>query len=94
LLQVAYTYQSQINFGLNNDPETIQKGYGITNLSLGVRDSAGRWEVAGFVNNLFDKQYFYNIANSFGNQGNAEAVQGYVPRDFRRYGGVRASYNF
>jgi len=94
LLQVAYTYQSQINFGLNNDPETIQKGYGITNLSLGVRDSAGRWEVAGFVNNLFDKQYFYNITNSFGNQGNAEAVQSYVPRDFRRYGGVRASYNF
>ena len=94
VLQVAYTYQSQINFGLNNDPETIQKGYGITNLSLGVRDSAGRWEVAGFVNNLFDKQYFYNITNSFGNQGNAEAVQSYVPRDFRRYGGVRASYNF
>ena len=94
LLQVAYTYQSQINFGLNNDPETIQKGYGITNLSIGVRDSAGRWEVAGFVNNLFDKQYFYNITNSLGNQGNAEAVQSYVPRDFRRYGGVRASYNF
>ena len=94
VLQVAYTYQSQINFGLNNDPETIQKGYGVTNLSLGVRDSAGRWEVAGFVNNLFDKQYFYNITNSFGNQGNAEAVQSYVPRDFRRYGGVRASYNF
>jgi len=36
----------------------------------------------------------YNITNSFGNQGNAEAVQSYVPRDFRRYGGVRASYNF
>ena len=94
LLQVTYTYQSQINFGLNQDPETIQKGYGITNLSLGVRDSAGRWEVAGFVYNLFDKQYYYNITNAFGNQGNAEAVQSYVPRDFRRYGGVRASYNF
>jgi iron complex outermembrane receptor protein len=94
VLGIAYTYQSKINFGLNNDPETIQKGYGITNLSLGVRDSNGRWEVAGFVNNLFDKFYYYNITNSFGNQGNAEAVQSYVPRDARRYGGVRASYNF
>jgi iron complex outermembrane receptor protein len=94
VLQVAYTYQSQINFGLNQDPESIQKGYGITNLSLGVRDSNGRWEVVGFVNNLFDKQYFYNITDSFGNQGNAQATQSYVPRDFRRYGGVRASYNF
>jgi len=28
LLQVAYSYQSQINFGLNQDPQTIQKAYG------------------------------------------------------------------
>ena len=94
LLQVAYTYQSKFNFGLNSDPETLQRAYGIANLSLGVRSSEGRWEVAGFVNNLFDKLYFFNINNSFGNQGNAQAIQGNLPRDVRRYGGVRAGYNF
>jgi iron complex outermembrane receptor protein len=50
--------------------------------------------VAGFVNNLFDKLYFFNMNNSFGNQGNAEAIQSNLPRDMRRYGGVRASFNF
>jgi iron complex outermembrane receptor protein len=94
LLQIAYTYQSKFNFGLNNDPETIQNAYGIANLSLGVRSSEGHWEVAGFVNNLFDKLYFFNMNDSFGNQGNAQAVQSNLPRDMRRYGGVRASYNF
>ncbi|MBO9713865.1 TonB-dependent receptor [Sphingomonas sp.] len=92
--QVAFNYSSKFNFGINNDPETIQKGYGIMNVSLGVRDHGDRWEVVGFVNNLFDKQYFYNMANSYGNQGNAQATQSYIPRDFRRYGGVRASFNF
>jgi iron complex outermembrane receptor protein len=94
LLQLSYTYQSTFNFGLNNDPETIQHAYGIANLSLGVRSSEGKWEVAGFVNNLFDKLYFFNMNDSFGNQGNAQAVQSNLPRDMKRYGGVRASYNF
>jgi iron complex outermembrane receptor protein len=94
LVQFGYTYQSKFNFGLNNDPETVQNAYGIANLALGVRSGEGHWEVAAFVNNLFDKLYYYNIADSFGNQGNAEAVQSYLPRDMRRYGGVRASYNF
>jgi iron complex outermembrane receptor protein len=94
VLQLAYTYQSKINFNLNQDPETVQPGYGIANLSLGVRGGEGRWEVVGFVNNLFDKLYYYNMADSFSDYGSAQAVRSYLPRDMKRYGGVRASYNF
>ncbi|AHE54731.1 TonB-dependent receptor [Sphingomonas sanxanigenens] len=94
VLQFAYSYQSKINFNINNDPESIQKGYGIMNISAGVRDPDRKWEVVAFVNNLFDKHYFFNVTNSFGNQGNAQAVQSYIPRDFERYGGVRATLNF
>ena len=94
VLQIAYTYQSEFNFGINADPETVQDAYGIANLSLGVRDNDGRWEVAGFVNNLFDKLYYFNVNDSYGNQGSAQAVQSNLPRDMRRYGGVRASFNF
>jgi iron complex outermembrane receptor protein len=94
VLQGAYNYQSQFNFGINNDPETIQKGYGIANVSAGIRSHDRKWELIAFVNNLFDKQYFYNMANSFGNQGNARAIQSYIPRDFRRYEGIRATFNF
>ena len=94
VLQAAFNYQSRFNFGINNDPETVQKGYGILNLSAGVRSQDRAWEVIAFVNNAFDKQFFFNVNNSYGNQGSAQAVQSNLPRDFRRYGGVRATFNF
>ncbi len=94
LLQAAATYQSRINYSISQDPQTAQPGYTIVNLSAGIRQADRRWEIVGFVNNLLNKQYFSNLANSFGNQGNALATQSYLPRDFRRYGGIRASYNF
>ena len=90
----AYTYQSKINYSLNQDPTTIQKGYGIANLSIGIRQPDRRYEVMAFVNNLFDKHYYQNLTNSSGNYAGALAIQAYLPRDFRRYAGVRASYNF
>ena len=94
LLQAAATYQSRINYSISQDPQTEQPGYTIVNLSAGIRQADRRWEIVGFVNNLTNKQYFSNLANSFGNQGSALATQSYLPRDFRRYGGIRASYNF
>ncbi|USI71929.1 TonB-dependent receptor [Sphingomonas morindae] len=94
LVQLAYSYQSAINFGINQDPQTRQPGYGIANISLGIRPPDRRWELVGFVNNLFDKHYFSNMTNSFGNQGNQLATQSYLARDFNRYGGVRASFKF
>ncbi len=94
VLQGTYVYQSRVNYSLNQDPETEQDGFSLVNLSAGVRAQDRRWELVGFVNNLFDKQYFSNLANSRGNFGNQLATQSYLPRDFRRYGGVRASFNF
>jgi len=90
----SYTYQSEVNYSLSQDPLTVQDGYGIANFSIGVREESGRWEVMGFVNNAFDKQYYSNIANSTSNYSNRLALQSYLPRDFERYFGVRATYNF
>ncbi|MDO6415781.1 TonB-dependent receptor [Sphingomonas sp. BIUV-7] len=94
LLQVAYSYQSGINFSINQDPQTYQPGYGIANVSLGVRAPDKKWEVVAFVNNVFDKHYFSNMNNDTGNHANQLSTLGYLSRDFNRYGGVRASYNF
>ena len=94
VFQIAYNYQSKFNFGINRDPETVQKGYGILNLSIGIRSHDRGWELVGFVNNALDQQYFFNVNNSRGNQGNAQAVQSNLPRDFRRYAGVRAGFSF
>ena len=90
----AYTYQSRINYSLSEDPTTVQKGYGIANLSIGIRQPDRHYEVTAFVNNLFDKHYYENLTNSSGSYAGALAIQSYLPRDFRRYAGVRASYTF
>ena len=94
LIQGSATYQSAVNYSLNQDPETVQGGYTIVNLSAGIRSREHGYEIVAFVNNLFDKQYFQNMINSRGNYGNALATQSYLPRDFRRYAGIRASLSF
>lgn len=91
--QVNWQYQSSV-FYQPRDPETFQSGFHIVNVGLGVRDANRRWEVVGFVNNLFDKQYYPSLVNTAGNFGNQIATQAILPRDFRRYGGVRVGYNF
>jgi iron complex outermembrane receptor protein len=90
---VAVQYQSSVYYSAR-DPLTFQPAFTIVNLALGVRSRDKRWEVKAFVNNLFDKQYFTsltNVASTFGNQIAAQAV---LPRDFRRYAGVRVSSSF
>jgi len=59
-----------------------------------VRDKDRKWEVVAFVNNLFDVQYYPALVNSAGNFGNRIATQALLPRDFRRYGGLRLGVNF
>ncbi|WP_445145424.1 TonB-dependent receptor [Dyella sp. Tek66A03] len=90
----AYTFQSAVNYSLSQDPLTVQGAYGIANFQIGVREETGRWEVMGFVNNAFNKHYYSNLTNSTSNYSSQLAVQSYLPRDFERYFGVRATYNF
>jgi iron complex outermembrane receptor protein len=94
LLQGSYSYQSKMNFSLSQDPQTIQKGYGILNLSAGVRNSQQHWEVVGFVNNVFDEKYYTDMFDQASTYSSQQAVQVLLPRDFKRYAGVRASYSF
>jgi iron complex outermembrane receptor protein len=94
VLQGAYVYQSEINYALSVDPEGHQGGYGLLNLSLGVRDVERGYEVIAFVNNALDKQYYANYANSNGNFGNRQAINAVLPRDFERYAGVRVRFDF
>jgi iron complex outermembrane recepter protein len=94
VLQGAFVYQSAINFALSVDPEGAQGGYGILNLSIGVRDADRGYEVIAFVNNALDKQYYSNYGNSNGNFGGRRAINALLPRDFERYAGLRAKFSF
>ncbi|MDO7843505.1 TonB-dependent receptor [Sphingomonas immobilis] len=93
IAQLNWQYQSDVQYAAR-DPELFQAGYHIVNIGLGVRDADRRWEIVGFINNLFDQQYFPALVNTAGNFGNQIATQAILPRDFRRYGGVRLALNF
>jgi iron complex outermembrane receptor protein len=91
--QANWQYQSSVYY-VAEDPQTFQKAYSIVNIGLGVRDKDRKWEVVAFVNNLFDQQYFPSLVNTAGNFNNQLATQALLPRDFRRYGGLRLGVNF
>ncbi|WP_245824857.1 TonB-dependent receptor [Sphingomonas azotifigens] len=93
VLQGSWQYQSSVYY-VARDPQAFQPAFSIFNLSAGVRDHGRRWEATAFVNNLFDKQYYPSLVNSAGNFGNQLATQAVLPRDFRRYAGVRFGLNY
>lgn len=93
IVQANWQYQSGVYY-VAEDPQTFQRAYSIVNAGLGVRDKDRKWEVVAFVNNLFDKQYYPSLVNSAGNFGSKLATQALLPRDFRRYAGVRMGVNF
>jgi iron complex outermembrane recepter protein len=49
-------------------PNAVSPGYWLTNLRLGVRTANGKYEVALFANNLFDRAYYtYGASDGNGN---------------------------
>jgi iron complex outermembrane receptor protein len=90
----TYVYTSEQNFSLNQDPLTIQGGYGLLNLSAGIHHPDQSYSVTLFLNNVFDKGYAVNGDNQFSNFGSSLAVLFQPPRDFERYGGIRFTKEF
>jgi len=76
-------------FGEPSDSRfAVIDGYSVVNASLGFRQR-GRWELAVFVRNLFDKNYMQNLTVQAGNSG---LIVG-TPSDPRTYGlTVRARF--
>ncbi|RKF17566.1 TonB-dependent receptor [Altericroceibacterium spongiae] len=90
-VQSNFTYQSKVQFGMDQDPTTRQGGYAVVNAGLGIDSKDDRYSVTFFVRNLFDKNYVGYIFSSGWNGGR---VYQQVVRDASRYVGVKASYNF
>jgi outer membrane receptor protein involved in Fe transport len=68
---------------------TSQGPVTLVNLRAGVRDQKGKWEVIGFANNLFDREYLLDGGNTGGAFGIPTFIRG-LPRLF----GVEAVVRF
>lgn len=95
-LNAQYSYRTKANLQANQNPHTLQRGYGIMNIGASASSPDNKYTVSLFVNNLFNQFYLVNAEDFFsglwGPGGNA--VIGQPARDSQRYGGVRFSMNF
>lgn len=86
------TYRSEYFFeddNARNGGILRQGGFAETNLRVGYRPRDGRWEVVGYVENLFDKEYLLDAGNIGGAYGIPTSIRA-APRMF----GVRAGVHF
>ena len=86
--------EDEVTFDINQDPDMYEDAYGIANLRVGIVDKSSRYEVTGFVNNLFDEQYTSGMRNGTPLFDGEYAFSQMLARNAFRYWGVTAKYNF
>lgn len=94
--QANMTWQDDVQFGINQDPSTVQNGYVLVNTSVGYEAPDRLWGLTLFVNNLFDVSYSDGIGSDaiIGNAANGFAIDHFIPRGAERRFGARASLRF
>ncbi len=86
--QVHYLYNSETQFGVNNNPQSIQKAYSTIDLTLGFGASDKKWTLTGYIRNLTDQRFAgrISVANPTINQT--------IPFAALRSGGVSLDVSF
>ncbi|MEN0108465.1 MAG: TonB-dependent receptor, partial [Pseudomonas sp.] len=91
-LSTDYAWQDEVQYSLDQNPNTIQGAYGIWNASVALANYNQGWRVALLGKNLADKSYSNGLAY------NGYPVLNYayrsVPRDDERYFGVELHKDF
>ncbi|VAV86601.1 TonB-dependent receptor [hydrothermal vent metagenome] len=89
-----YSWQSEVQYSLNQNPLTIQDSYGTANFSIGVRNADTGLKITAFINNIFDKSYVTGLRAPGGIWGGSTGVVQQIPRTADRTYGVRVGYSF
>jgi iron complex outermembrane receptor protein len=87
-LGTDYSWQSEVQYDISQNPDTKQGAYGIWNASVALADYNNGWRVALLGKNLADKSYSPMLATG----GNY--IYRAVPRDDERYFGVQLHKDF
>ena len=91
------SYQSGVNFSLEQDPVLKQDGYAVADATIGVRPQDKGFSASIFVKNMFDKRYYGNV-----NSGTSLTSQvltplnltAFRPKNSFRYFGASVGYTF
>jgi iron complex outermembrane receptor protein len=86
-----YVWQDDIQFTLNQDDLATQESYGLLNVTLGITDKDGRYELQIYGKNITDEFYVADSFEAFGALGR-QVIR--VPRAAQAYWGARLKINF
>ncbi len=84
-----YAYRSSTQFQPDQNPESIQGGFGILNLNFSVRDKPGKYSITAFCNNVTNHHYYVDMEDFWSSPWGSNAVVGQPARDWDRYYGIR-----
>ncbi|KQQ59206.1 TonB-dependent receptor [Pseudomonas sp. Leaf129] len=87
-LGTDYSWQSEVQYDISQNPDTKQGAYGIWNASIALADYTNGWRVALLGKNLADKSYSPMLASGSG------YIYRALPRDDERYFGVQLRKDF
>lgn len=87
---LGYVWQDDVHFNLDHDPLTVQKAYGLLDLTVGVR-WGDRFDLAVFAKNLTDEQFMLSREVAIGALGRVFVRPA---RDGNRYFGAKLAINF
>lgn len=87
-----YRYQSRTHFDLLGEPLAQQGGFGVLNLTAGVKSHSGIWTAELFVNNVTDRNYYAMLTRD--GFSSAPALTALYARDSSRYFGGRVGISF
>ncbi len=94
VLNGNYTWQSEVNFDITNNPRTVQPAYGLANAAIGVQSPNDTWHVSVFVNNLFDQDFVTQIIDDTSNRVDPFILLQQIPRNASRFFGLRVRLGF
>jgi iron complex outermembrane recepter protein len=89
-----YAYRTSTQFQPDQNPETIQGGFGLLDLSAGLRETTGNLKITAFCNNVTNHHYFVDMEDFWSSPWGSNAVVGQPARDSNRYFGVRLQAGF
>jgi iron complex outermembrane receptor protein len=97
VFEANYVYRTSAQMLPDQNPYSIQAGFGLLNLSAAIRSNDGRYSATLFVKNVTNHVYYTDVEDFFSGLWTGSpthtgvAVMGEAARDAERYAGIRFS---
>jgi iron complex outermembrane receptor protein len=95
-VQVDLSYQSDVQFAIEQDPLQTQDGYALVDASIGISAPDSRYTLTVFVKNLFNQNFYTTTTTSalIGNNLSVVDVYAFRPKNADRYFGASLGFRF